>query len=83
MAEKQGKKIPTIAIVAVGIVILIGAGYFLLGGAGGNGLFLPDLSFGAGTEKLGQTFEATNKIPDTNAFDEANPYGYKNPFSGG
>ena len=79
MAKPANKK----AIMAIAALVIIAAvAFFVLGGSGG-GLFIPELSFGSGTEQFEGTFEAANKLPDTNAFDEANPYGYKNPFSGG
>ncbi len=78
---KSGKGIALVYVV-IGILIIVAVvGYLLfsgkLGGKIGRGF---EVDVNTGTGQIAKAAEAATKVPDTNAFDETNPYGYKNPF---
>ena len=68
--------------IAIGIVIiLVAVGYFLFS----SGIKVPtgrgfEVDIDTGADQVAKAAEAATNVPDTNAFDEINPYGYKNPF---
>ena len=79
-AKPAGGKMP-IAYIAAGVAILAIVGYFALtGGYLGGGA---SAGFGVDVNTGNAAVEAAAKAapPDTNAFDQANPYGYKNPLT--